>query len=1027
MPLPAHTSPASRRAASRKPAGPTSRATRIAALVDRLAEPRSFRLRVALVLAAISLLSAYVSHVASERDATVADLDALASQQWAEEQQVEQQLDAMVAQDQRLTARLDEQWHTYVKSVAEATAVRVKEPDRAAELDLDAQSSYAQVTQFLPFLRASSPDLTGEIAVYDTDAALANVRFADPRLFRASSELTKGQARRAADTARSTILVVVILVAALFLLTLAHVAGGRRGLALAAAGTATAIGGIAFFTALEISTALPLLVGAVMVVIALVVVRIPRVRAALEGIDRGSVVGELAAVPTRPGTTAITNPNDPPASRFNRYIAIAIAVATLLGAGVGYLHGRASSSSEDQAWKARDLGVEAIGALRADEEGLTVALETYQQALAKHIDAWNAAQRASYAAWSGDTLGAKRMTLEAERLEELALRYEARSGVADDLGSTGVSSEAVLRGLRADVWKSSATLAALQDAANSASRTWGGRAGMYLAVLAWLAVAAYLLGLSLIFRDRRVRLVLASVGTVLILAAVVRSGTAWAEPGPVTDSQAAAAADAYAAGTVAQIRMDPAGAEKHFAEAIRLRPDFGIASRDRVQAIFETGSAPGLGIRAAFTDDAVNQAIEELGAARANRADTADVILNLGAMLFHRSIQTGSMADMEQSLAYTRMGLGLGLGEAYESKHGSPHLNQFIGEMNLGLALLGTGDAKQAEQVYRTVGRRIGKLPRYLRPYVVSAALTPLGLLGKAANPPSEKTINAMKELVVTEGYGVGAESPAQVTSVRVELFASLLQWRANITDLDPARDKLSVQWYRFDPAVDSWSSLPIMSGQLTFGAVDTAGSFYTDVATGRDAYWGNTGAALTDVPPACVRPGRYRVELYLNGQLQGTAEGDSVAEQYKPLLARDVGVAMCRPADWSVTGTPGLSTTAVSADRSRGVAIFRIHEPRAPSGQDSRAIALDRVVEGRLTGLPKNLGSGSKLNPATEPTVLGTNNSVWRLFKYPGGIAKVSATESVWGTVTVVCLYGPEAWVTSPKAKQLILSIIRH
>jgi len=1006
-------------------AGQAQRVTRRAPLLDRLAERRSFRLRVALALAAISLVSAYVSHVASERDSTAAGLDALASEQWAEEQQAEQQIDALVAQDERLATDIDQHWQMYRGSLAQADAIRETDPDRAAQLDLIAQGSWAQFSQLWPFLRASQPDLTGEVGVYDADAARDTARLQDWRLFRASSELTREEARVAADAATATVLVVVILVTALFLLTLAHVAGGRRGVALAAAGVAASIGGIVWFTALGVRAAIPLLVAAVLVAMALIVVRIPRVHAWLRGMDHDDVLGDVAGVPTRTGTTASTDPNDRPTSRFNRYVAVVIAVATLLGAAVGYLHGQAASSSERQEWRAHDLGVEAIGALRAAEEHMAVDVEAYQQALAKHVDAWNAAQRGSYAAWVGDSADEQRMILDARQLEEAALLDERHSGLADELGPTGVSDPAVLRDLQADVWEASARLAALQDAANAASRMWGARAGLYLSVLAWLAVAAYLLGLSLIFRDRRVRTVLVSVGTLLILAAVVRSGTVWIEPEPTTPAEVEASADAYAAGYVALLRRDP-GAEALFSTAIEDRADFGIASRERAQALLEIGSAPGLGIRAAFTEEAVDEAIEELNAARANRADTAGVILNLGAMLFHRSIQSGSMADMEQSLSYTRAGLELGA--SYEETHGAAHLNQQIGEMNLGLALLGTGDVAGAERAYRTAGQHIAGLPRYLQRYMVSAALTPLGLLEGAPEPPSEEDVLAMKELVVSTGYGVGTDSPARVTSTRVELFPSLLQWRATIPDFDPTRDELVVQWYRLDPVVDRWSALPLMSGQVTYGVVDLAGQFQADPTVGSDDYWGNTGAVLTDIPPACVRPGEYRVELYLNGRLHGSAEPQTTTEEYVPLLARDVGAAMCRPPDWTVSGTPGLATTTTAADGSRGIAIFRIHQPRGPAGSDPRIGALERVLDGALAGLPAGLLAGSELDAATQPTVFGFNNSVWRLHDYPGGTATMSATAMPGtGTVMVVCLYGPEDWVASEESRALLVSIIPH
>ncbi len=999
----------------------------MAILADRLADRQSFRLRVALVMAAVSLVSAYVTWVASERDATAASLNALASEQWAEEQQVEQQVDAIVAQDQRLTARLDAELHTYQESTEEADALRATDPDRAAQLDLDAQASAALFAQLRPFLRSIEPDLTGDAATFDTDAARETARFFDWRLFRASSQLTRDDARHATTAAASTVLIVVVLVAALFALTLAHVAGGRRGVGFAVLGVATAITGVVWFTALDVRAALPLMAALVAMGIVLGVARVGPVRTWLEGVEKHAI-DDVHVISHRPGATATAMPVDPPTTGYNRYVAVAIAVSTLLGSGVGYLHGQASSNSANHAWLGVDLGVQAIGDQRAAEERLAVDLESYQEALAKRVDSWDASQRASYAAWSGgDPEQVELLTREAERLEELATRDEKRSGLATQLGRIGVTGEGAFQQLRADAWESSARLLALQDAANAASRTWSIRSGIFLSVLAWLAVAAYLLGLSLIFKDRRVHLVLASVGTVLVLAAVVRSATAWAEPEPPALSQAAAAADAYAAGVVASFGGNPARAEEHFARALELRPDFGLASRERAQALLEGGSAPGLGVRGAFTGDAVNEAIDALHAAQVNRADTAGVNLDLGAMLFQRSVRTGSMGDMEQSVEFTRAGLALG--QTYELKHGAPHAYQLLGEINLAVSLLGIGETQEAERELRMVGKRIAGLEPDLRRFLVSAALAPLSLLAEASDSPRAATIETMKELVVAEGYGpsTDVDSPAHITSTRIERFGPLLHWRSTIPGFNPARDNLAVQWYRLDPKVKAWGAIPTISGPVSVGAPDVADTAHRDVAAGADAYWGDTSATLADVPPTCVQPGQYRVELYVNGSLQGTAEADvdSAQARFDALLSPDVGVSLCRPADWSSTGTPGSSTATVSPDGSRGVAAIRVHQPRAPAGVDPRVGAVQRVIAGAPAGIPEGLAHGVELDPATQPQVFAVSDSLWEQHSYPGGIATISATTADTGTVYVTCLFGPAAWVGSNEARDLLLSVI--
>ena len=677
--------------------------------VDVFLQPRNFRLRIALALAAISLVSAYVSYVAGERAGIAADLDALASQQWAEEQQVQQQIDAVVAQDQRITGYLDQDAYAMGAMVEDAEAARTEDPERAAQWDLGAQAAVARYAQLFAFLRAGAPNWTSGVGVYDADDARIAALNSDWRLFRVSSEQTRDEADRAAQLTTYTVLVVVILVSALFLLTLAHVAGGRRGLWLASLGAASALGGIVYFATLDLAAALPILAGATAVAFALMATRIPRVHRWLEGMERDDIVGDVAAVPTRPGATASTNPSDPPTSRFTRYIAIAIAVATLLGAGVGYLHGRASSSSDDEAWRARDLGVEAIGALRSAEEALAVQIDSYQLALSAHVDAWDAAQRASYAAWSGDTAEADRMTREAGKFDELAQRHEERSELADDLGSAGVSSEA-LRDVRAEVWEASARLAALQDAANAASRAWGARAGAYLSVLAWLAVAAYLLGLSLIFRDRRVRQVLASVGT----GADPRRRRAERDGPRRTRASLRYAGGGRCEGVRGRLRCSsPAGpgrsrgAIRHGDRRAAGNSDWHTANEHMHSC--RRAAHPASGSARRSPRPPWNEAIAGSSRPPVRIAPIPPASPSTsGRCCSTARSRPGSMADMEQSLRIPAHDWISAL--AYEDEHGAPHLNQLIGEMNLGLALLGTGDVLGRGQRTRTVRSASGSL-----------------------------------------------------------------------------------------------------------------------------------------------------------------------------------------------------------------------------------------------------------------------------------------------------------------------------
>lgn len=1016
-------SPSSRGAPGDESDGPTAWWRRLS--IRSLADPRGFRLRVAVLMAFISLASAYTTHVATAEGSAAAGLHGAASQQWAQEQQVEQQIDAWVAQDLRLTARVDEHIGVWWKSDQAAAVLRERDPAAAAQLDLQAQGSIDSWRQLLPFYRAAAPTIADGTAAYDSHYALDALRIMDPRLYRASSDVTREAALTASSRARSTVLVVVLLVAGLFILTLAHLGDDQRGPIFAAAGALTAVAAVVWMAISALHAALPLIVGGAVLVGVLILLRSGTVSRLLGGLEEQEVVPQIIGASTQPGSTVAVDPDAPPAG-FRRFVAIAIASVTLIGAVVGYLQKSASDESDAASWRARDLGVQSIGALRAAEEEMTVAVEMYQLALLERVNGWNATQRADYASSVSDGQRVEMLRREAVQWDELATRTEERSGVSAVLGSSGVSSEVELRRLRAEVWAEAARLAGLQDAANAESRSAGERAATYIAVLAWLAVAVYMLGLSLVFRGRPVRILLPTVGVLLILVSAVQTGAAWIGSGTHSPDAAERAAEAYAAGVVAMQRGEAQEAIQHLDRAIELRPDFGLARLERSQAILEESTVRGLGIRSVFTPEAVDSAIEDLTRARENGTETAGVVLNLGAMLFHRAVHDDTPADLTTSAELSE--LGLELGEAFTDRYSLPHVNQIIGESNLGLVLTGLADVTAAEDAYSRMSADTRQLPPRLRPYLADTALTTLEILSEAPDPPPESEIRRMKELVVGSVFGVADDSPARIGLPASELFPATLQWRATITDFDPERDVLVAHWYRYDDRLGRWHGLPRVSGPLTLGVPDVGGIFHRD--TIEDRYWGNNSGLLQDVPPTCTPSGRYKLELYLNGRLEAVQPAEWAGAEYTPILARDVGVAMCQPPEWSrANEVPGRSTGMASPDGSRGLVVFRVHQPIAQHGTDGRPATVQRLLANGLDFLPELVEPGVPLDAFTQATVFGSNGGLWQWHTYLRGVAKTATTWTAQrsGTVLVTILYGPEEWIESAEAQAIILALTEH
>ncbi len=994
--------------------------TRTASRVDAFAASPAFRVQVALLMAAVSLVGAFVSYTAAERSSDASHLASLASQQHSEEQQVHLQIEAMVNQDERTLVRAEPEWKAYQSSMQEADAIRPSDPARAVQLDLAAQESFARYAQLYSFFRVGLPGQTTETLVFDPDFVRADLRVQDPTLFRASSKLTSEDAHTAAGIANATVATVILLVGALLLLTVGHVTGGRRGVAFAAAGAALALGGTIWFAVLNIGPAQFLFGAAAAVTLVLIIVRLPRFQSAFAGPERHSSLVSTLAAAARPDSLANAPVEGPSAPSFERHIAVAIAVATLVGAGVGYLQAQTSRISEEEGWRAQNSGIEAIGALRSSDEAFALDVDAYKEAMVLAADDWSTEQLAAYAAFSGDSAQAALLDAEAERREAAAQHQLDRSSLQSSLGTTGVIGRAELIPMYAETWRDAAKLVGLQDAANSASQTWGARGGVYLSVLSWLAVAVYLLGLSVTFRAPIARRVLTTVGLILVVVAVGIALRTVAQPSPPPEDVVDEAAVAYAAGFVHALSGEPEAAVTEYSRAVELRPDFGIASRDLAQAIMATGSAPGNVFRANFTTEAVEQAIGALEAARENRADTAGVMLNLGAMLFHRAIQSESQADMERSLEATAEGLLLG--DAFDKTYGEHNYAELIGLMNYGLALAGTGRLEEASEKYRELAGLIFELPPSRRPLLVGSALMPLDLLLSAPQPPTEDEVTALKELVVSTAYGVDGSSDPVVTEATVDLLPASVVWHATIPGFDDASDSLVVQWYRRDPELESWTAEARLSGALSFGYINEAGQFGRDPTA--DSFWGSTNGMLTNEPRACVQTGKYRVEFYVNGHLQGvTASGDRASED-APQIAPDIGLMMCRPEGWERTGAAGWSTGVGSPDGSQGVVALRLFQPRNGTPAENDRIAMERALRlSAVVGLPEGIEATVQAE-VPGATVIGFGPS-WQLHAYPEGTAKIAAVPASDGSEIVVCVYGPDEWVSSEEAGEIVTSVI--
>jgi len=525
----------------------------------RRGTPKRSTIVVSLLMATVSIISAVVANRAAYWSATAGDLGGQAIQEVLETQQIEDDLRAMVDADTRLIGRYDAAWKRADQLRTQASDLGAEDPATAAQLDIEAQGEFGVDVALWRFFRAAFPsyDADGELR-FDADAALTALRAGDVRL----AELARSDARALTNEARertnALVAVAAVFVASLFALTVAEVGSGRRrrvaivaGIALAGVATVLAVMADLASGAVVIGTAL-----IAVAVIASVVAGPPllrRWRAArrppAETTDEGTT---RAADTSGPIGDAGNGPRNEPSGRFAATIGVLLAGATLLGAVVGVFQGRASDAGDVAAGQARDQALEALNEHQASNQWSTSQVEQWTRVLEQRARAVAARQSATYWSAHDDPALAARETAEAEQRGVLAERAAGLTELrADHPDGPEADPDFPLR-FFASQGEQTARRVALQDLANEANAYFGSVSAGHVAVLATIAIAAYLLGLSLVLDDRRSQRVFGVVGTGMLLVSGVWA--VWNEMGAPQRPDAQrrdAIAGAYARASVA--------------------------------------------------------------------------------------------------------------------------------------------------------------------------------------------------------------------------------------------------------------------------------------------------------------------------------------------------------------------------------------------------------------------------------------------------------------------------------------------
>src|SRR4029077_5716962 len=167
-------------------------------------------------------------------------------------------------------------------------------------------------------------------------------------------------------------------------------------------------------------------------------------------------------------------------------------------------------------------------------------------------------------------------------------------------------------------------------------------------------------------------------------------------------------------------------------------------------------------------------------------------------------------------------------------------------------------------------------------------AITPLQLLADRRSDLAAQ-VTRMKEIIVdgVERPTGGPANQLAVGNLKLDTFPGELQWTGTLSGLDTSKDTVSTQWYHQDQQHLGWSAIGAVSGVITP---------QTDTNAGTDAYFVKVNYLNTG---RCLDPGRYRVEVYVDGRLSGRAESDAEFGALDAANLRDLGTAVCHPAGW--------------------------------------------------------------------------------------------------------------------------------
>ncbi|HEY5197459.1 MAG TPA: hypothetical protein VIJ51_10585 [Solirubrobacteraceae bacterium] len=669
--------------------------------------------------------------------------------------------------------------------------------------------------------------------------------------------------------------------------------------------------------------------------------------------------------------------------RFEDRMSVAAVLATLLGAIVAYVQSEAVKTSASWGVQAQSLGVEAVQARSAASDAAELQYSRFLLLDAERRRLGNS--------WEAYLLGDHTTILGVRRLEAVAGQTLTATNILADgqttalgqVGPNGATSSllgrrlcpitpadatppagcassrdgpdqdlAFPRSYFADASWNAERLTALRDAALERSSDREGQSVAYTITLTMFGVAIFLFGFTLTPQGReRARLFSLTASGMVVFALIYGAYEGLHGEGHAHDQAAAAH---YADGVVALGKADYATAAREFSVTIRLRPDFARPYYERAVAELAR-DAPAVSRDNPFGLvglPTLRSAIADLREAGARGLGLVAASNALAAGLAELGIRTRSDAALAESAALAR--------QTTADDPGDP-----TPELTRGLAMLALGRTGQASAAFRVAvaaARKTGSSPAQAE-RVVAGGLTGLDLLGQAGRGRTGE-IERLKAVVVGLGQPVPRRATPRIDRVAIRVNPGTVGLTITSQLGLGKADRVSAQWYYEGPGAAGWSVVPAISGPVSL----------TADASGRLGISRSFLAVTTKGSASgCLQPGRYRLELYVDGRLDAQADGQISSPALSPAFDREMNVAVCLPHGWlpadrvpgipfGVREFPAQIAAWKSPDGSQGAVMIRLNGQFSlaqaggdESARETAAVAVRaiRVWRGLFPGTP--------------------------------------------------------------------------